>query len=95
MSIEDELKVTCFDEDLITDDLVGQTLVKVSKIIQYKNRELNLPIYCKVEHAGDIKIVATFDKSQKIVNEITLLGGKDPGANFIGQQRGDEKTVNN
>ncbi len=61
MSLDDELKISCFDEDLITDDLVGQALIKVSKIMEYKNRELNLPIYCKVEHAGDIKIVANFE----------------------------------
>ena len=60
-SLEDELKISCFDEDLISDDLIGQTLIKVSKILQYKNREFNIPIYCKVEHAGDIKIVANFD----------------------------------
>lgn len=60
-SLEDELKITCFDEDLITDDLVGSTIIKVGKLVQHKNREFDLKIYCKVEHAGDIKMVAAFD----------------------------------
>lgn len=60
-SLEEDLKITCFDEDLITDDLVGTALIKVGKLVKHKNKEFDLKIYCNVEHAGDIKIVANYD----------------------------------
>lgn len=32
-SLEDDVKITCFDEDLITDDFVGSTIIKVGKLV--------------------------------------------------------------
>ncbi len=49
MSLEDDILISCFDEDLISDDLIGQSLVKVNTLIENSNTMYSLPLYYKLE----------------------------------------------
>ena len=56
--LKDEiLKVSCFDEDLILDDFLGQNIFKISEIIQNANNQC-FPLYLKDKKTVDVNIEA-------------------------------------
>lgn len=56
-SLEDEIKIKCFDEDLISNDYIGERTIKVKALCQEKLEQRVIPLlYKKKQKSGDIII---------------------------------------
>ena len=62
MSCTDDILISCFDEDLISDDLIGQTIMKVEDLLENLNVMYQQPIYYHANFAGSILMMINFDR---------------------------------
>jgi Ca2+-dependent lipid-binding protein len=58
-SLDDVIKIICFDEDFIVHDFVGETTVLISSIIKGPGVEHWVPIYHKLQKSGEVLVEAS------------------------------------
>lgn len=61
------IKLTCYDKDLILDDTVGETLIRVKALINSEGKRSWVSLYYKKEYAGEILIQTTWKSLQSDV----------------------------
>ena len=55
-SLEDEIKISCFDEDLISNDYIGERTIKLKALCQDKLEERVIPLLYQKKKSADIII---------------------------------------
>jgi Ca2+-dependent lipid-binding protein len=63
-SLDHIIKLTCFDKELILDDTVGETLIRVKALLNSEGKRSWVSLYYKKEYAGEILIQSTWKAIQ-------------------------------
>jgi Ca2+-dependent lipid-binding protein len=63
-SLDHIIKLTCFDKELILDDTVGETLIRVKALLNSEGKRSWVSLYFKKEYAGEILIQSTWKAIQ-------------------------------
>jgi len=68
-SINDEIKITCKDENLISDDFIGQTFIKISSLIMNNGIRDWFVLNYKDKQAGQLLLETQFLSNQPLQTE--------------------------
>ena len=63
-SLQDDIKVTCLDDDFLHDDCVGTRVFKVRAICQRKLLKKVIPIKYKDKNSGDVMLETKFSSAE-------------------------------
>lgn len=80
-SLDHIIKLSCFDKELILDDTVGETLIRVKALLNSEGKRSWVSLYYKKEYAGEILIQSTWKAIQTDVfqddedEDLTEKGG--------------------
>ncbi len=71
-SLQDEIKFTVYDEDSMTNDLVGERLFKVRSICQAALTQRTIPLIYQGKRSGDVSIETSFvpEAERKVLYEL-------------------------
>jgi Ca2+-dependent lipid-binding protein len=61
VAMDDEIKVSCIDEDLIINDHIGDTKVPVSRLCSQLQKSHWIPIFYKQAKSGEILLETSYD----------------------------------
>ena len=54
---ESVLKLTCFEEGLMIDDILGATMVKVGELLLSSKKDMWLPLYYKEKKTAEVLVL--------------------------------------
>ena len=63
-SLDHIIKLTCFDKDLILNDTVGESLIRVKAPLNSEGKRSWVSLYYMKEYAGEILIQSTWKQIQ-------------------------------
>lgn len=59
----EDIKFTCYDEDMMSNDLVGERTIKVKGLCSAFPTRLKIPLYFKNEKSGELNIETKYAPS--------------------------------
>ena len=66
-SLDHIIKLTCYDKDLILNDTIGESLIRVQALLNSEGKRSWVSLYYKKEYAGEILIQTTWKDIQSDV----------------------------
>ncbi len=66
-SLDHIIKLTCYDKDLILNDTVGESLIRVKALLNSEGKRSWVSIYYNKEYAGEVLIQTTWKQIQSDV----------------------------
>ena len=61
-SMDEDIKIECFELGIIYDELICSTAIKISEIRENHNSEIEVPLYYKNKFAGLLKLFCFINK---------------------------------